>query len=488
MDTTANATGTGSATGLRAYLRALRDQTRDLLVVEREVEAGQETCSIVKALEPLGAPAVLFTAVRGSRWPVVMGLFGTRHRIAAMIGTDEGTALDRVLALQDGPLADVEEVDDAPAQQWRRTGDEVSLADLPIAVHSRDDAAPYITSGVIVARDPRTGLINTGMYRMMVLDERHVTVNAAPDHDLGRILAKAHQDGTTVPIAIVIGHHPAYLVASQVKNPATVDSHRIAATLMGGPLRVAPALTVDLPIPADAEIIIEGVIDPDAMSEEGPFGEFSYYYGATNAPVCTVQAVTARTDAVFLDLHPTHREHLGLWLFPGREARFLQRVRESCPGVQRVRIPFHSGGLTAFISISKEHEGDGKQAILAGLAADHFLKQIVVVDDDIDIFDDRRVLWAVAVRSQADADLVTLEGARGIKMDPSATAFTDRGRPDYVSAKAGVDATRRLHPRFPVAADLPHPGLEDLDALAAFEGRDRRELDGRWRHLLDFRE
>jgi 2,5-furandicarboxylate decarboxylase 1 len=308
------------------------------------------------------------------------------------------------------------------------------------------------------------------MYRMMLTSSNQLTVNAAPDHDLGRIIARARAAGTTVPIAIVIGHHPAYLMSSQLKNPITVDAHELAGALLGTPLRVADGVTVDVPVPADAEIVLEGVIDPGAMQAEGPFGEFSYYYGATTAPVCTVTAVTRKHRPIFQDLHPTHPEHLCLWLFPGREARLLERVRMSVPGVHTVRIPFHSGGLSASISICKRHEGDGKQALLAAFAADHFLKHVVVVDEDIDIFDDARVLWATSVRVQADRDLLTFDGARGIKMDPSSARSVRGSVVDHTTAKCGVDATKRLDPVFPTAADLPPRGFEQIDVLAYLDG------------------
>lgn len=470
-----------TGTDLASYLRFLEEQPGELVTVDRTVGLGPEIAAVTKALEPLGAPAVLFRHVSGSPYPIVMGTFGSRRRLARAVGVPQEQLLEHVLALLRSPMPVVEEVGTAPVHQVVRTGADADLDRLPFAVHSRDDAGRYITAGVVVARHPETGAVNTGMYRMMILDGGRLTVNAAPDHDLGRILHAARQRGEPVPIAIVIGHHPAYLMASQLKNPPSIDCHRLAGALLGEPLRVTRSRTVDVPVPADAELVIEGVIDPSIRHEEGPFGEFSYYYGATTAPVCRVTAVTAKESPVFLDLHPTHREHLCLWLFPGREARLLDRVRMSVPGVTGVRIPFYGGALSAYVSISKKTEGDGKQAILAAFAADHFLKHVVVVDDDVDLFDDSRVLWAINVRSQAGDDLVVVDGSRGIKMDPSATAIPSEPI-DYVTSKAGVDATRRLHPSFPVAADLPQVGFEKIDPLAYVEGRQRDLFAGRVAH------
>ena len=453
---------------LRTYLAGL--DASDLVTVSRRVQPGPEIASVVKSLEPHGAPAALFTDVAGSPLPVLMGLFGTRRRIAAAIRCTTREAADHVLELMAGPLPTPVHTDDAPVHDVVIEDAAVDLRSLPFAVHSRDDAGPYITAGVVVARDPHTGNVNTGMYRMMVTGPNSVSVNAAPDHDLGRIFASARDARERVPIAIVLGHHPAYFVASQLKNPPTVDAHALVGALLGGPLPVSAARTIDLDVPARAELVLEGIVDPGDRVDEGPFGEFSYYYGAANAPRATITAVTRRRDAYFHDLHPTHSEHLCLWLFPGREARLLEAIRRAVPRVAAVRIPFYGGALSAYISLRKGKEGDGVQAILAAFAADHFLKSVTVVDDDIDVFDDAKVLWATQVRFQADRDLVTLGHARGIRMDPSAVRLQTPYGVDCVTAKLGFDATRTLQPTFPERADLPHRGYEDLDLTPYLPG------------------
>jgi 2,5-furandicarboxylate decarboxylase 1 len=301
------------------------------------------------------------------------------------------------------------------------------------------------------------------MYRLMVHGPNSISVNAAPDHDLGRILRAAAAQGRDVPIAVVIGHHPAYLIASQLKHGLDVDSHEVTGALLGRPLEVCPARTIDLDVPAYAEIVLEGVVRADEAIQEGPFGEFTYYYGAAKAPVCRITAVTRRTDAIFHDLHPTHAEHRCLWLFPGREARLLEAVRAAVPSTRNVRIPFYGGSLSAYISLDKRHEADGQQAILAAFARDHFLKHVVAVDADVDVLDDAEVLWALNVRFQADRDLVALTGAKGIRMDPSAALVESNERPQALTAKLGFDATAPLTPPFPERADLP---VEEYAKLA----------------------
>lgn len=446
---------------LRSYL-SLLEQDRELMTVDRKVQPGEEIASVVKGLEPYGAPGVLFISVEGTEWPVLMGTFGLRDRIARALGVPVRDCLDHVRRVQERPLPEPQAVEEAPVQQVVLREDEVDLAALPFATHSRDDAGKYITSGVVVARDPETGNINTGMYRMMITGEKTLTVNAAPDHDLGRIFAAAREKGEQVPVAIVIGHHPAYLIASQLKNPIAVDAHRVAGGLLGEGLRVSEGSSTPLPIPADAELVLEGTVDPGRPVEEGPFGEFSYHYGQAKAPECTVTSISHRSQPIFQDLHPTHAEHLCLWLFPGREARLYEAVRRSVPGTLDARIPFHGGSFSAFVSVRKRKTGDGKQAILAAFAADHFLKHVIVVDEDIDVHDTEEVLWASHVRFQADEDMVIFGRAKGIRMDPSASQFSTPLGTDTLTAKVGIDATRPLT-GFPERADLPHPGFEDID-------------------------
>lgn len=449
-------------TTLRTYLADLRQTSGELVEVDREVDPVGEISALVKALEPHGKPAVWFHRVRGSALSVAMGVFGTRARLASALGVDRRDLVNWTLDRLASDLPEVNPVASAPIDEVVVRGSEVDLGDLPIGVHSRDDAGRYLTSAVTIARDPVSGSLNTGIYRMMVTGPDTITVNAAPDHDLGRIFAAAAERGLEVPVALVIGHHPAYYVASQLKQPAAVDSHRVAGALAGRPLDIAAGDTVELEVPAEAEIVLEGVVQPGRVVPEGPFGEFSYYYGSADAPVCRVTAVRRREDAIFLDLHPTHDEHRCLWLFPGREARLFDAVRQRVPGLTGVRIPFYGGALSAYLSVRAEGEDDGRRAIEAAFATDHFLKYVIAVDDDIDIFDDAAVLWAVNVRTQATVDGLLLPGARGIRMDPSA-ARVGAGR-ERRSDKVGVDATVRfLGSGFPERADRPVSGFADLD-------------------------
>ncbi len=467
---------------LRSYLADLaREHPADLVTISRPVSSDHERSAVVKALEPLGCPAVLFAHVDGRAQRVVMGLFGTRSRIADALGVGVDECVQHLVDTDLTRQTPEVMTGAAPVHTHLATGGQVNLADLPVGIHSRDDAGRYITSGVLLVRDPVTGKLNAGIYRLAVTGCNTMTVNGGPGHDLGRIIRSA-PTGAQIPFALVIGHHPAISVASQLKHSTDIDAYRAMSSLLNEPLRLAPAVTVDLLVPGDAEYILEGTIDTGKWVEEGPFGEFTYYAGNAVAPVATVSAVTCRDDPIFLDLHPTHNEHRALWLFPGREARLLTAVRARVPGTRAVAIPSEGAGLLARISITKRHPADARTAIIAALNSDDTLKQVIVVDDDIDVHDSGQVEWALGVRFQAGNDLVVIPQLRGIRMDPSATRPAGAAPGQVVSDKIGVDATAPVAD-FPGRADLVGEEFTALDLFGYLDGGELRARLDRHRAL-----
>jgi 2,5-furandicarboxylate decarboxylase 1 len=355
-------------------------------------------------------------------------------------------------------------------------GAEASADALPIGVHSPDDAGRYITCGVLLVRDPASGAMNGGIYRTMVKDGRALIVNVAPQHDLSVILNAARADAAPVDCAIVIGGHPTLTIASQAKNPRRVDTLALAAALQGGELATVRGATIELDVPAQAEIVIEGRLRPELLEPEGPFGEFTYYYGASRGWILEITAITRRADALYVDLHPAHVEHRCLWLFPGREARLLSLLRGGVPGVRAVRLPFHGAGLSTYISLGAHHEGDAQRALLLALSSDTYIKHAIAVDEDVDIADDEQVLWALNTRFQADRDLVLIPRCRGVRMDPSGYDFLDRGAVGTMVTKAGFDATMPPSRPYGPRADIPPRGFEGLDPAAYLDPADAAEL------------
>ena len=443
------------APSLRTFLRDQLDEP--VWAVEREVSPVHELCAVIKSLERRGNPVLRFERVQGSALPVMAGITATRTRIARALGVPVERCVEHLLEQIPRPLVSAP-VATAPVQELVVRDEEVDVMTLPIGVHSPEDAGPYITSGVMLVRDPASGATNAGIYRTMVKDRRTLTINVAPQHDLARIVRAAPGGTETLDFAIAIGGHPTLAIASQAKNPVSVDSLGLAGSLQGAPLETARAITVDLDVPAHAEIVIEGRLRPDRREDEGPFGEFTYYYGAAQGWIGEITAITRRHDAVYVDLHPAHVEHRCLWLFPGREAALLAVVRAGVPSVRAVRLPFHGAALSAYISLEKQQEGDAQRALLLALASDTYIKHAFVVEDVDVLIDDEEVLWALNTRFQADRDLVVIPRCRGVRMDPSGYDPLDRGAPGTAITKAGFDITMPLaRPRPPRADLLPAP-------------------------------
>lgn len=449
----------GEPPSLRTFLR---DLPEDVVSVAREVSPVHELSAVVKSLEERGNPVLRFERVAGSERPVIVGVTATRERIARALGRPVERCVEHLLERLARPLAP-SRVADGPVQEVVEAGERADLDTLPIGVHSPADAGRYITSGVMLVRDPEAGTVNAGIYRTMVKDRRRLTINSAPQHDLARILRRATERGEAVDFAIVIGGHPTLAIASQAKNPARVDALGLAGALLGEPVETVRGATIDLDVPAHAEIVVEGRIAPSRREAEGPFGEFTYYYGSAEGWVGDVTAITRRADAVYVDLHPAHVEHRCLWLFPGREARLLEMLRTAVAGVHAVHLPFHGAALSAYVAMTKAHEGDAQRALLIALSSDTYVKHAFVFDPDIDIFDPEQVLWALNVRFQADRDLIQVPRSRGVRMDPSGYDFLDRGAPGVLTTQCGFDVTMPLARPYGPRADVAPAGFEDLD-------------------------
>lgn len=453
---------------LRSFIQRADEAGEPVIRIAREVDPVHELSAVVKAFERRGNPILVFENVEGAALPVVDGVFGSRRRIALALGVDVHSLIETYIERLAHPLAP-EFVTEARAQEVIN-GDEIDLGELPICVHAPLDAGRYITSGVCLARDQESGAVNTGIYRIMLKGKDRVTLSVDSGDDLARILTRERDRGEPVDVAIVVGGHPAIAIASQAKIPIDIDSLAVTGALLGAPLRVHDAITVDLPVPADADVVIEGRVQTGAAGEpEGPFGEFSYYYGSSLGWVCEVTAVTRRSDAMWLDIHPTHREHRILAFAPAHEARLLQTLRRSRAAVQAVHIPTETAGLVACISLRKRHDGEPRQVAMSAFGVDSLIKHVVIVDHDVDVTDPGEVAWALAVRVQADRDILMIPNAMGIAEDPSSYSYASRVEPRGLVTKTAIDATMPLEADIPPRADeLPerYAGLDPRDYLS----------------------
>lgn len=440
---------------LRTWLDYLRETNR-LDHVAIPVALRYQLAAIAKRLD---GRAVLFTNVEDHRVPVVSGIVSTRAMIAEACGTDEAGLLARFTAAiaQPLPVTRVEPADATCKEQIVREGIDLMRL-LPMPVHHEHDAGKYVTAGLFIVRDPVTRKQNVSIHRLQVTGSNRFGALILPRHTHHLQLA-AKRRGEPLECAIVIGVDPVTLLASQASTAFGVDELEIAGALCGSPLPVVRCETVDIDVPAHAEIVLEGRILPGVREPEGPFGEFPKYYGPrSDKEVVEVSAITHRRDPIFHTIVPAAMEHLLLGGIP-REASLLQTVRQAVPSVRDVRMS--AGGTCryhAVVQIEKREEGQGKNAILAAFANSFDIKHVTVVDPDVDISDPSDVEWALATRFQADRDLVVVTNAQGSKLDPS----TDDG----LGAKVGFDCT------IPLGSDpfrylrIRIPGEEDVDLEA----------------------
>jgi 2,5-furandicarboxylate decarboxylase 1 len=454
---------TGTPLTLRRWLRTLADTGR-MAVMHPGVPLEFKLAAIAKGLD--GRQAAFFPQPGGHAVPVVSGFMSRRAWIAEAMSVPESQLLAAYRAAAEKPLPwrEVPRAD-APCQQVEHDGRSTDIrALLPIPVHSEHDNGAYITAGMVIARNPTTGIQNVSINRIQVHGARRMAILMLPRH-LAAFYQAAEAAGEALPVAVVIGVDPLTLLASQAIAPIDHDELAIAGALHGAPLAVAKCLTSDVRVPAAAEIVIEGRILPGVREPEGPFGEFPKYYSAQEArEVIEIDAITHRRDPVYHTIVPAEMEHLLLGAIP-REATLLSHLQRTFPGVLDVHLAL--GGVCRYhlhVKLRKKREGEPKNVILGAFGAHYDIKQVIVVDEDVDVHVPAEVEWAVATRFQADRDLVVVSGAQGSMLDPSTTVHAPPGlQYQGISAKMGLDATRPVAYEGHVFTRVRVPGEADVD-------------------------
>lgn len=450
---------------LRDWLDHLARQGR--LAVIRDGRALKfELAAIANRFD--GRQATLFPRPDGHAVPVVSGLLSDRAWVAEAMGVAPAEVLNRYQDAALNPLPSAE-VAAAPCQQVVHHTPDLT-AQLPIPTHNELDSGAYITAGLMISRNPVNGVQNVSIHRLQISTADRMGVLLLPRHTLAyhQMAAEAGHD---LAVAVVIGVDPLTLLASQAIVPLDHDELEIAGALHGRPLPVVKCLTSEVRVPAEAEIVIEGRILARDLEPEGPFGEFPQYYGErANRHVMQVDAITTRERPIFHTIVGGGLEHLLLGAIP-REATILAHLRRSFPGVLDVRLG--RGGVMRYhlaVKFKKRNEGEAKNVIMGAFAAHYDIKQVIVVDPDVDIHDPVEVEWAVATRFQADRDLVLVANTLGSKLDPS----TDNG----IGAKMGLDCTIPLSaPEFRYTR-IRVPGEAEVDVDAVVAGGDWRAACG----------
>src|SRR5216110_2162304 len=403
---------------LRSYLDTVKRRKSDeFQVISRPIDPAYEITALVVKLEKerRKRPVLLFENVKGTRFPVLTNVHASRTRLAAALNCAPDAMLQTYLRAMERPISP-RVVDAAPAQEVVLTGADVDLYALPQIVHHEGDAGPYITAAISFAKDPTCENWNCAYNRLMIQGRDTTSIHLTLGKHLWEFQRIAEQRGEALPLALVIGVHPAIALGALAIGSIDEDERAIMGGLFGEPLELVTCETSDVLVPAHAELVIEAEILPGARTPEGPFGEFTgYSLGEREREVVKVKAITHRAGALFQDISVAHLDHLLLSTIP-MEANLYRAVRAMVPSVRAVRVP---GPFTCYISIEQRVPGQAKNAMLAALGADLYMKRIVVVDQDVDVFDDRQVNWAIATRCQPDRDITIITNARGSDLDPS---------------------------------------------------------------------
>ncbi len=415
----------------RGFLERLRSE-RELTDIRQPVDIRH-----IATLVDQSDQALFFHNVIGYAMPVVSGIIRTQKRAALGMGVASYNEIEA--RLEQGikhPIAP-RYVETAPNKQVIQLGDDVDLFKLPVPMSSIYDGGPMITAGVVIAKDPEFG-INSGMYRFMVQEKNLTGIDIVTPNNMRLFAQRAFEAGRPCPISISIGTHPYEIMGSGFRAPLGVDEMGIAGGLRGAPVELATCETIDMPCIADAEIVLEAEILPTGwVYPEGRFGEFTRLMGGLHwNPLVRVKAITMRRDAIYYALHMPWEN---TWLAaPTRYTAIRAALRTA--GVQVKDINVTLGGCAfwhAIISIRKQ-SGEGKNALLAALSVMD-LKHVVVVDDDIDVWNAMDVEWAIATRVQGDRDVIVIPGARAKPLDPSLAVMPPGVVP--TGAKVGIDAT-----------------------------------------------
>lgn len=384
-------------------------------------------------------PVLFFEHVKDFSFPVISNLFADRGRIAFMLGLKEQQLISdwpRLASRRIKPVA----TDHAPVKEVIKLGSSVDLLRYPIPVHFESDAGRYISGGVTVAKDPDTGVGNLNFTRLQIKGPDWMGASLHSRGDLWDFQRRQEERGKPLEVAVAIGAHPTVCIAGATRLPINEDELELAGGLLGEPIPLVPAETLDLMVPANAEMIIEGFIEPGKWENEGPFGEYTgYSTDRSTRNVFRVTAITHRRDMIFQDIVPgASAEHLNLSK-TSRVPQEFEILKRVFPNVVAMNYPTSGTHFHCYLSMKKKMEGQPKQAMMFLFGLDMYLKWIVVVDEDVNVFNEQEVLWALATRYQADRDLFVVPDVACNILDPSSH--------DGMSAKMGMDATRPLDAR-----------------------------------------
>ena len=444
---------------------------REILSMEEEVNpAAFEATAVLRRLEMAAKyPLVVFRRplnLKGqvSEFPLVMNVFADRARCALALGMrreDSKLALAIEYGRREAGVCPPEVIPKslAPVRQAVKVGDEADLRDLPIARHHEMDLEPYIDMALIL-RDPESKAYNTAFLQTAYKGARRLGLHMARRHS--REIVRRHEAaGRNTPVVIVVSHHPAFFLGTLNSAPFDADDYEVIGSIMGENVRLTASESwgEDFLVPADADLLIEGEVLAGCREVEGPFGEYHGHTGPQRSGwVIEVKAITNREGACYQSIFVGHADNWMLGAIP-REATIYKRIKASLPNVRGVHLANSGCGRhNCYISLKQSVAGQATQAAQIALATADFVKNVVVVDDDIDPYNEQEVWWAIATRAQPEEDVDILRGVSYKALDPSM-------KEEGVGSKMIIDATIPVGRPFDRRSTVPDAALIRAEAL-----------------------
>lgn len=457
------------AKDLRDFIQEMKDTCpSELISVEKPVNpANFDVTTLLRHLEVMGKfPVLLFERPidlhgKEATSKLITNVFATRQNCALSMGLQpEKWKLELSLeyAHRESNLVSPEIIprERAPVKEYIYIGEESDLRTFPIVRHHEMDGGPYVDMTPVM-KDPDEGFYNLAFLRNQYKGPRKLGIHMSPRHNW-TIFRKYELQNLPTPVAVIIGHHPAFYLGALNVKAFGVDDYYLIGGILSEPLRLTSSETwgEDFLVPADAEIIIEGEIPPEVREVEAPFGEFPGTYGPQRLrPIIEVKAITHRKDAIYQDVFVGHREN---WILGGipKEGSVFNAVKGVVPTITAIHFPISgSCRFNCYISIDKKVEGEQKQAALMALAQCDFVKNVILVNDDVDVFNEQEVMWAVATRTQADTDVDIIRNIKANTLDPSLVH-------DISGSKMIIDATKPTDRPFAARVNVPEEALHRI--------------------------
>ncbi len=424
---------------LRSFLKQI---SAEILEVSKEVDPKTEIGTLCSQSEH----PIIFNNIKDySGWRICDRIISTRKLQAVALNTTPERVVPELAKRITLGAGSKKVVKDGPVKEVILTGEEASFFKLPICKHSEGDAGLYIGGGINITRDPDTGVQNESMLRTQIKSDRKAGFLMARRHNYAHY-EKYEAKNEPMPMAMAIGVHPAYEIAVNYSGlHEGFDEFEIGAMLIGETVELVKCHTCDLYVPADAEIVIEGEVPPHVREKEGPFGEFQLYMGKEKmSPVWNIKAITMRKDAIYRHLNATAvTDHQALGCLPN-EAEVFNNVRRVY-GRTEVHDVFCPpwARFTCIVQITPKYEGHAKAVLMAAMAFNIHQKEVIVVDEDVNIYDPKEVLWAISTRVNPARDVVVVTGTRGHVLDPSAPEISSEAEgKEPFNGILGLDATR----------------------------------------------